>query len=272
MSLPVGVQIYSVREEAAADFEGTLKRIKEYGYDGVEFAGLYGRSPEEVRALCQSIGLVPVSAHVPYADMVADPEGVLGQYARIGCSYVAIPYLTPDLRPGTPGFGQVVENAAKLGRVAHSLGMQLLYHNHDFEFTRLDGEYALDLLYRSVPADLLQTEFDTCWVKVAGEDPVAYLDRYAGRSPVVHLKDFAGSRSENMYKLIGIKDDEKQASQEKFAFRPVGKGVQDWPPILEASVRAGAKWLVVEQDSPSLGLTPLESIRESRAYLKTLGY
>ena len=270
MAFPVAIQVYSVRGDASADLRGTLEQIKEMGYDGVEFAGLYGHKPEEVRALCEEIGLVPISAHVPYLDMVKDPEGVLGQYAIIGCKYVAVPYLTPEYRPGTPNFGDVIKNVEMLGAVAKKLGMTLLYHNHDFEFLKIDGKYALDILYDSVPADLLQTELDMCWVNVGGENPSDYLRKYSGRSPVVHLKDFAGSKSENMYELIGIEKKAEPAPQ-KFEFRPVGSGKQDFPSILKAAEDAGAEWVVVEQDNPSLGLTPMECAAKSRAYLKTIG-
>ena len=157
-----------------------------------------------------------------------------------------------------------------LGAVAKKLGMTLLYHNHDFEFLKIDGKYALDILYDSVPADLLQTELDMCWVNVGGENPSEYLRKYTGRSPVVHLKDFAGSKSENMYELIGI-EKKAEAAPQKFEFRPVGSGKQDFPSILEAAKDAGAEWVVVEQDNPSMGLTPLECAAKSRAYLKTIG-
>ena len=155
--LPIAIQLYTVRDQAAADFEGTLKAIKAMGYEGVEFAGLHGKTAAEVKAMCAEIGLTPISAHVPYYDMIADPKGVLSDYAEIGCKYVAIPYLTPECRPGTDGFAKVVENAEMLGKVAKELGMTLLYHNHDFEFEKIDGKYALEVLYDTVPADLLQT-------------------------------------------------------------------------------------------------------------------
>lgn len=146
MSLPVAVQVYSVRDNAAKDLRGTLKAIKEMGYDGVEFAGLYGNSPAEIKKMCEEIGLVPISAHVPYVDMVADAQGVLSQYAEIGCKFVVVPYLMPEHRPDSDQFPTVVENIGKIGQVAKSLGLQLLYHNHDFEFMKLDGKYALEVL------------------------------------------------------------------------------------------------------------------------------
>ena len=271
MALPVAVQVYSVRKDAEADLRGTLEKIKEIGYDGVEFAGLYGNDPAEIKKMCEEIGLIPISAHVPYRDMIKDPEGVLADYATIGCKFVAVPYLVPEDRPGTEGFPEVIKNVKILGEVAKKLGMTLLYHNHDFEFIKLDGKYALDILYEEVPADLLQTELDTCWVNVGGENPSEYVKKYSGRAPVVHLKDFFGEKSEDMYELIGI---EKKAPKRpgNFEFRPVGSGLQDFPSILKASEEAGATWVVVEQDNPSMGLTPMESIAKSREYLKTVGY
>ena len=270
MSFPVAIQVYSVRDDASKNLYGTLKKIKAMGYEGVEFAGLYGHTGEEVRDMCADIGLVPISAHVPYVDMLADPEGVLGTYATIGCKYVAVPYLMPEHRPDAGAFPEVVKNIAMLGSVAKKLGMQLLYHNHDFEFVKLDGKYALDVLYDTVSADNLQTELDMCWVNVGGEEPSEYLLKYTGRSPVVHLKDFVGSKSENMYELIGI-DKKAEAPAQKFEFRPVGSGKQDFPKILKAAEKAGASWVVVEQDQPSMGLSPMECAEKSRAYLKSIG-
>ena len=271
MALPVAVQVYSVRDDASKDLRGTLEKIKEMGYDGVEFAGLYNNDPAEIKKMCEEIGLNPISAHVPYRDMIKDPEGVLAQYATLGCKFVAVPYLVPEDRPGTEGFPEVIKNVKILGEVANKLGMTLLYHNHDFEFIKLDGKYALDILYEEVSADLLQTELDTCWVNIGGEVPTEYIKKYTGRAPVVHLKDFYGEKSDDMYELIGI---EKKAPKRpgNFEFRPVGSGLQDFPAILKASEEAGATWVVVEQDNPSMGLTPMESIAKSREYLKSIGY
>lgn len=271
MALPVAVQLYSVRDDAKNDIRATLEKVKAMGYDGVEFAGLYGYAPKELKKMCEEIGLVPVSAHVPYVDMVKDAEGVLANYAEIGCKFVAVPYLNEEYRPGTEKFPEVIENIKKIGAVAKRLGMQLLYHNHDFEFIKLDGKYALDILYEEVPAELLQTELDVCWVNVGGEAPDGYIRKYAGRCPVVHLKDFNGEKSDDMYELIGIKSSAPKRPS-NFEFRPVGSGLQDFPSILKASEESGAEWVVVEQDNPSMGLTPMECIAKSREYLKTLGY
>ena len=270
MALPVAVQVYSVRDDAKADLRGTLEKIKEMGYDGVEFAGLYGYNPEDIKKMCEEIGLVPISAHVPYLDMVGAPKGILKKYAAIGCKYVAVPYLSADYRPEGDCFDEVIENIKGLGKVAKDLGMQLLYHNHDFEFVKINGKYALEVLYEEVPTEYLQTELDTCWVNVGGENPADYILKYTGRAPVVHLKDFYGEKSDDMYELIGIKSD-KPKKPSNFEFRPVGSGLQNFPAILEAAEKAGAEWVVVEQDNPSMGLTPMECIAKSRAYLKSIG-
>ena len=269
MKFPIAIQLYSVRDDMAADFEGTLKKVKALGYDAVEFAGLYGKSAAEVKKMCEEIGLVPLSAHVPFIDMMNDLS-LLDVYAEIGCKFVVIPYLTEEYRPGNEKFADVIEGAKVLGKKANELGMKLCYHNHDFEFVKVDGEYALDILYKEVSADLLQPELDTCWVNVGGENPAEYLRKYAGRAEILHLKDFVGAKSENMYALIGIDEDEKKETGGKFEFRPVGSGVQNFPAILAAAEESGVEWVVVEQDMPSMDKTPMECAEMSINYLKSL--
>ncbi len=267
MKFPIALQLYSVRDQLASDFEATLKEVASYGYDGVEFAGLYGKSAGEVKELCKKYNLIPISAHVPFTDMMADPEGVLATYAAIGCRFVVIPYLTEQYRPGNAGFQKVIEGAEMLGEIANKLGMTLLYHNHDFEFKKIDEKYALDLLYESVPSDLLQTELDLCWVKVGGEEPTAYLEKYKGRAPVVHFKDFSGKIGGKMYALIGIEDDGAAASE--FSFRPLGMGCQDIAALLASAEKAEAEWIVVEQDEPSDNLGRMGCAKKSIECLQT---
>lgn len=270
--MPVALQLYSVRDALESDFEGTLRQVKDMGYEGVEFAGLYGRTPEAVRKLLEEIGLEAVSAHVPLDEMLADIPGVLSAYRSIGCRYVAVPWLDEERRPGYPGYARCLDGIRAIGEEAKRQGMTLLYHNHDFEFVLVDGVYALDRMYASIPADLLQTELDTCWVAVAGEDPCAYLEKYAGRAPVVHLKDYymPGRKPKHMYELIGVEAEEAGGEDAVFEFRPVGYGMQDFPAILSSSQKAGARWVVVEQDNPSMGRSPLECARMSIEYLNTL--
>ena len=216
MALPVALQLYSIRDEMAKDMREALIKVMSMGYDGVEFAGLYGHSASEIKALCAELGLNPISAHVPIDDMVKDPEGVVSTYAEIGCKYIVVPYVIEERRPGGSKFDQTIEDMKMIGEISK------------------------------------------------------YVLKYTGRAPVVHLKDFAGSKSENMYELIGI--DKKVEHTNTFEFRPVGFGNQNIPDILAASEKAGAGWVVVEQDQPSMGKTPLECAKMSRDYLKLLGW
>ena len=105
---------------------------------------------------------------------------------------------------------------------------------------------------------------------MGGEDPAGYVRKYSGRAPLVHLKDFVGSKAENMYALIGIDNGGATADAKAFEFRPVGYGKQDWYGILNASEDAGAEWVVVEQDQPSIDRTPLQCAELSVNYLRTL--
>lgn len=266
-NLPIAIQVYSVRDDAAADFKGTLQKLKDAGYDGVELAGLYGLTPDEVKAALDEVGIPAISAHVPYVELLADPEGTIAAYKKIGCEYIAFPYLNDDVRHGTPAFEDTLKNMRHICEVAKEMGIPMLYHNHDFEFVKMEnGEYGLDYMYDAIPADLLQTELDTCWVNIGGENPAQYIRKYAGRCPVVHLKDFyKEGEASNMYELIGL--NEKKEAKGVFEFRPVGHGLQDMPAIVKAAEESGAKWLVVEQDR-SVGRTPMEAAIMSIQYLK----
>jgi len=269
---PVAYQIYSAREEAAQDLNAVLAQLKALGYDGVEFAGFYGLTAEAVKDMLNKNGLVAISSHVPFAQIEEDMFGVIAYHQAIGCKYIAVPYLDADTRPGAPGFAHAIAVIDKFGRLLKEAGMTLLYHNHDFEFIDLSGMYGLDFLYTALPAEVLQTEIDVCWVKYAGENPADYIRKYAGRCPIVHLKDFVGTKQEDgstPYALIGLDENEKKDTQ-AFEFRPVGYGCQNVEEVVTAGIESGAEWFVVEQDS-SIGRTPLEAAELSIGTLKKLG-
>jgi sugar phosphate isomerase/epimerase len=271
--LPIALQLYSVRDDMKKDFKGTLTKVKEMGYQGVEFAGLFGHSPAEVKAMLDEIGLTPVSAHVAIDEILADIPKVISDYRAVGCRFIAIPWMAEERRPGNPLYQQTIEDIKDIGEEANKQGLTLLYHNHDFEFKKLNGEYLLDILYKDIPEDLLKTQIDTCWANVGGEDPAEYLRKYKGRSPVVHLKDFVmpGKKPAKLYELIGVESEQTEDEQDKkFELRPVGYGVQDIPEILKASAEAGTEWVIIEQDHPSMNKTPMECVKMSIDFLKSL--
>ncbi len=271
MALPVALQLFSVGGDMGKDMIGTLRAVKGMGYSGVEFAGLFGRSAKEVRDIVTILDLVPISAHVSLGEMLDNPEKVFETYREIGCEYIVVPYMPDERRPGKPKFWETLKDIERIGTLSAQYGLTMLYHNHDFEFDKIDGKYGLDVMYDTIPASALQSELDVCWVNVGGENPCNYLRKYAGRAPVVHLKDFYGVRNDNMYELLGV-ESKKAPRPTNFEFRPIGYGMQTIPDILAAANDAGTKWLVVEQDCPSLGLDPMGCARLSRSYLASLGY
>ncbi len=251
-TLPVALQVYSIREDAEQDFVKAMQEVKKMGYDGVELAGLYGYSPEKIRDILKETGLIPISAHVAYQEFLQDMQGTADRYAVIGCKYIAIPYLLEDQRYGSEYFTEFMKNIPAISEACHKVGITLMYHNHDFEFLKTaDGEYVLDYMYRTYGEDVLQVELDTCWTRFAGEDPANYMKKYAQRLPIVHLKDYR--------------------QEEGFEFCAVGKGVQNFPSILEQAIAGGSEWVVVEQDSHPQ-YSAMEDARLSREYLSSLGW
>jgi len=267
------LQLYNVRDELGKDFDGTLKQVAETGYEYVELAlaRIYGKTADQFKASLDKAGLTAISAHVPFRDMTNDPDGVIGFHLDIGCKFIVIPFLSEEDRSTGPNYEEVKKEIAKLGEMISKKGAVLLYHNHEFEYVDYKGKYSLDDLYDSIPATLLQTEIDVCWAKVGGVNPAEYILKYSGRAPVVHLKDFDSSQGGKIkadYDLIG--EAKKARAEGAFPFRAIGHGIQDIPGILKAAETAGAQWLVVEQDLPSPGKTPIECAKDSLDYLKGL--
>ena len=122
---PIALQLYSVRDDMAADFEGTLKKVKALGYDGVEFAGLFGHSAEEVKAICAEAGVTPISAHVAPTVVLPDIEGVVKTYADIGCKYMVIPWMSGESLPGGPKYEQFLKDIRTIAAELKKYGMKL---------------------------------------------------------------------------------------------------------------------------------------------------
>lgn len=253
MKVPVAAQVYSVREEAAADFEKTMQQLADMGYDGVELAGLYGKSVEEIRNCLKRVGLQAVSAHVPIDELKMDMDKTVQIYQEIGCKYVVVPYLNQERWYGGSQYQETLQLMEKISEKCAQAGMELLYHNHNFEFQKTpEGGYQLDAFYDTIPSEKLKTELDLCWVKVGGADPVTYLHQYSGRCPVVHIKDFI------------VKDEE-------VVLVAVGDGEVDAQAVVPAAIESGAQWLVVEQDSHTYG-NPMENMKKSLNCVKSCLY
>ena len=268
----VGLQLYSVRDDMAADFFGTLKAVKEIGYDYVEFAGYYGHSAEEIKAELDRLGLSCPSVHQGPDLFLQQGQEAVDFLKVLGVKYAAIPwYGIENYQNGN--FDKTIEKFRAVCELLKKNGVQLTYHNHDFEFNYLDGEFILEKIYAALPD--IEGEVDTCWCRYAGVDPAAFIRKYKGRMHTLHLKDLTCKKlaSGPVYALI---DDSGKASEpvskedNGFAFRPLGMGMQDFPAILAAAEYAGTEYVIVEQDL-SNDMPPLEAAKLSREYLRSLG-
>lgn len=271
----VALQLYSIRDDMAKDMDAALKAVKEMGYDYVEFAGYFEHTAEEVRSLLDKHGLECISVHQKPAIFLEEGQKAIDFLKVIGAKYCAIPWYEAGKLKGSDVWEQTVKDFTAVGKALKENGIELLYHNHDFEFNKYDDKFLLDWIYESIDAEILNPQIDTCWVHYAGYDPVEYILKYSGRVSVVHLKDFVCKKLGGgpVYALIGKNGkEEKKATKEEngFEFTPVGYGIQNFPKILEAAEKAGAEYVVVEQDQ-SIGRAPLEAAKMSREYLKTLG-
>ena len=270
----IGLQLYSIREDMEKDMDSALRQVKEMGYDCVEFAGYFGHSAEEVKAMLDKYGLECVSVHQAPQLFVDEGQKAVDYIKTLGVKYAAVPWYEKDKLAGSPEWDNTVKMFTDVAELLKKNGIKMMYHNHDFEFNKVDGKFILDWIYDTIPQDLLEPEVDTCWVHYAGYNPAEYLLKYSGRINIVHLKDFACKNLGGgpVYALIDEDGNEKKGSKEDngFEFRPVGHGIQDIPSIIEASEKAGASVLIVEQDQ-SNDRPPMEAAKMSREYLKSLG-
>lgn len=275
--LPVGIQVYGLRdllENTPENFKDVMQKVKDMGYDGVELAGLYDLEPEYIKETLAGIGLVPISAHVPFTDMMENLDRIIKDYSTIGVQYLVMPYMAEEYRPANPeGFKTFLPLLNEVGQKVHDAGMVFLYHNHDFEFVKLeDGRWGYDTMLEAIPHDNLMSELDTCWCDIATGEVSKFMHQYTDRMPIVHLKDYIKKGEvKNMYKLIGMETEEAEGETGYFKFCLVGFGQMIWEPILEDSLEVNAKWVIVEQDE-HYETEPLECAGRSREYLKILGW
>jgi len=226
-TLPFALQLYSVRDHLVRDFSGTLRKVKEIGYDFVELAGYHGLSVEHCRNALDDAGLQAVCSHVEFNDIINNTERVADDCDTLGIRYVCCPWIGGD---GMDDRESWVSAGERLGRAAtalRALDVQLCYHNHAHEFEKVDGEYILDILLESAGEDL-EVELDVYWIQYAGLEPVQMIEHHTGHTPLLHVKDMPPG-------------DDRQ-------FTEVGRGVLDWPAIFDAAGKAGVEWFIVEQD------------------------
>lgn len=245
MNLPIALQLYSVRDEMEKDFIGTLKKVADIGYKGVEFAGFGNLPAVQLKEALADLGLTPVGSHTG-VDLLSDKlDEVIEYNLTLENKYIICPYYKLESKEDIIKASQFF---SKAGEKIRASGLDFLYHNHDFEFKKYDGEYGLDILFKGVKPGYMSAEIDSGWVFYAGVNPAAYIKSYTGRCPLIHIKDFLTSDSRS--------------------FTEIGKGIVDVKAIAAAAVEAGTKWLIVEQDECSI--PSLESVHISFENLKKM--
>lgn len=238
MNLPIALQLYSVRDEMEKDFIGTLKKVADIGYKGVEFAGFGGLSAEQLKKALDGLGLVPVGSHTGVDLLSEKLDEVIEYNLTLGNKYIVCPYNSYESKDAIIRASHFYN---EVGEKIRAGGLEFLYHNHDFEFKKYDGEYGIDILFNGVKPENMAAEIDSGWVFHAGINPGDYVRSYTGRCPLVHIKDFTSTENKN--------------------FTEIGNGIVDIKAIAAAAVEAGTKWLIAEQDESSI--PTLESVRIS---------
>jgi sugar phosphate isomerase/epimerase len=247
--LPIALQLYTVRDDAAQDFAGTLGKVAEIGYAGVELAGYNGMSIQDLKRRLDDLHLHVAGSHVGLDRLENEMSAVIEENLALGNPNVVVPYLGDDRR-SVDGYKKTAEQLNGYGEALKSLGLTLAYHNHDFEFKPLEnGQIGMDILLGETDPMLVKAEIDTYWVLFAGLDPVAYLKDKTGRVPLMHLKD----------------RDKTDGS-----FAPVGTGDLPLDALITTAIEIGTDFLVVEQDTTKG--PALEAVKLSYDNLKAKGY
>ena len=268
----VALQLFSIREDMEKNMDAALKTVKEIGYDYVEFAGFFEHSAEEVVDMLKKYDLKCISVHQDINSVLNQCQKAVDYLVKIGAKYCAIPWYSVEMLKGTPSWDQTVSIFTEAGKLLKKNNIQLMYHNHEFEFNKFEDKFLLDWIYDTIPSDILQPQIDTCWVHYAGCDPSEYIVKYSDRISIIHLKDFVCKNLESkpIYSMPEYNFKTATKQENGFELRPVGYGIQNFPNILEACEIAGVEFVVVEQDN-SPDRPPMESAKMSREYLKSLG-
>lgn len=246
----VGIQLYSVRKEMLADAVGTLQQLAKIGYQQLESArsekgNYYGLQPKEVKKITGDLGLTMRSGHV---HLDKDWQRSVDAAAEGGQEYLICSSM-PSQGQTIANYQRVADVFSKAGEDCKKAGLTFGYHNHDYEFEKVNGQALYDVLLNKTDPKLVKMELDLGWVIVTGNDPQAYFEKYPGRFPLWHLKDM---------------DKAKKESTE------FGKGQINIVRMLQSAEKSGMKHFFVEQEE--YASTAMESAKYDYDYLMKLNY
>ena len=254
---PIGLQLYTLRDQLEKDVTGTLKQVAALGYKDVEIYSLYGKAPAEFSQILKDNGITASSGHYLLPSLKTNWQKQLDDATTLGLQYMVLAILDPKDRQDFDDFKRLAELVNKTGEATKKAGIQFCYHNHNFEFKKYGDTTAYEYLLKTLDPNLIKFEMDCFWVTHAGQDPVEYFKKYPGRFPLLHIKDMK---------------DQPAPTQELDAkmglFAPVGHGTIDWTRIFKAAREGGMEHYYVEQDYCEQ--PPLEAVKMSYDFLHKL--
>lgn len=229
MKSKFAAQLYTLRNELEKDFPGTLRELKKMGWEAVQIDGLFGYDPEEIAEVLKETDLKTAGMHVSLDRINDDLDNVLKEADLFGTKYFYCHFLEDHLQ-NVEGYKKVKHDLLRASNHVKDRGYRVGYHHHAFEFeTIVDNQVALDYLFNPISEnEYIVPEIDTYWVKKAGVDPLAYIEKFPKKIPILHLKDMS--------------DDEEET------FKEVGEGSIDFLPILKWGERNEVEYYAVEQD------------------------
>ncbi len=254
---PIGIQLYSFRDQFKTDVPGTLDKVKAYGIKYVETAGTYGVPPEKFRALLDERGLKASSAHFGYEKCRDDVESIATEAKILGAEYVGCAWI-----PHRDPFDEKTcrEAAAVFNRAGEALakhGLQFFYHTHGYEFLPYGNGTLFDLLMSLTKPEYVSFQMDVFWVVQPGQDPIKLFEKYGKRFELMHLKDMKKGTPSDFTGHSDVTNDV-----------PLGTGVIDLKGVLKAAKKAGVKWYFLEDESP----TVMTQVPTSLKYLQDLKF
>lgn len=253
---PLGLQLYSLRDQFAKDVPGTLDKVRGMGFKYVEPYSTHGLTPEKFRAELDKRGLKAISGHFPYERFRDDVEGVARDAKILGLQYAGCAWIPHpgDFDEKTCREAIAVYNHA--GEVLAKHGVTFFSHNHGYEFQPYGDGTLFDLLMKETKPEFVSFEQDVFWTVHAGQDPVKLFEKYGNRWKLTHLKDMKASTPTGL--LNGHTDVANNVV--------IGTGKIDFPALLRAAAKAGVKWHFIEDESPSVE----QQIPQSLRYLESL--
>ena len=246
--LPIALQLYSVREDAAQDLPRVLAAVAQMGYDGVEFAGYYGHSAEELRKMLADVGLKVAGTHIGLETMLGDELGPTIEFnLTLGNKFLIIPGLAEERRNSKAAWLDTAHACNEIAEKLKLLGMQTGYHNHYIEFAPMEGEIPWDIFFGNTNSEVVM-QFDTGNAMHGGANPLPYLECYPNRATTVHLKEYSATNDKAL----------------------IGEGEVPWEGVFHlCETLGGTEWYIVEQES--YAYPPLECVERCLKALREMG-